>query len=74
MLKGEDLKAMLKELNKLKDTAKVLLEDDEFFEIQAKALRKFHEALIKAGFTSEQAVTITAGKGIGITNTSQYPM
>ena len=50
----------------LKKLLKEYLEDDEIFSLTAKAVKKFHEALIKAGFTEKQATEIVAHQGSGI--------
>lgn len=45
---------------------RMMVEDDELFDLTAQLLKKSHTALIKAGFTEEQATTIVAGQGTGI--------
>lgn len=42
-----------------------LLKNDKFFEVSAQMLKKMHVALIKAGFTEEEALRIVAGQGSG---------
>ena len=36
-------------------------ESDEFFETVASVMKKLYDALLKVGFTEEQAIQITAG-------------
>lgn len=45
---------------------RMILEDDELFELSALLLKKSHSALVKAGFTEDQATVIVAGQGTGI--------
>lgn len=53
-------------LEQLKEMVRMMVEDDELFDLTAQLLKKSHSALIKAGFTEEQATTIVAGQGTGI--------
>jgi len=53
-------------LIELKKISKLMLEDDEIFDLAAQLFKKSHSALIKAGFTEEQATTIIAGQGTGV--------
>jgi len=53
-------------LKQLKEMLRLMIEDDEIFNLAAQLLRKSHSALIGAGFTEEQATTIVAGQGTGI--------
>lgn len=41
-------------------------QNDEIFETLARMMRKMYDALIKAGFTPEQAMQIVASQGAGI--------
>lgn len=52
----EELLEMLREMEKC----------DEFFDIMARMMKKSYEALIKAGFSEEQANHIVASQGTGV--------
>ena len=39
---------------------------DELFDITARILKKSYDAMIKAGFTEEQATKIVAGQGTAV--------
>lgn len=40
--------------------------DDRLFEVMARIIKKFHNALVKEGFTDDQATRIIASQGAGI--------
>ena len=52
----EQLIEMMKEVN----------ESEEVFEQGALMMKNAYDALVKVGFTEEQAITIVAGQGAGI--------
>jgi len=39
---------------------------DEFFDLMARVHKKSFDAMVKAGFTEDQAIRIIAGQGTGI--------
>ena len=53
-------------LEQMKEMLRMVMEDDELFELMAQILKKSHSALITAGFSEEQATTIIASQGSGI--------
>ena len=53
-------------LEQLKEMLKEVVADDELFDLMAQGLKKAHGALIKAGFTEEQATQIVAHQGMSI--------
>lgn len=53
-------------LEETKDMVRMMVEDDELFDLIAQLLKKSHAALIKAGFTEKQATAIVAGKGTSV--------
>jgi hypothetical protein len=53
-------------LEMLKEILQAIVADDEIFDLNAKAMRKMHQALVKNGFTEEQATQIVASQGHGI--------
>jgi hypothetical protein len=53
-------------LKQLKEMLKEVVADDELFDLIAQYHRKAHKALIKAGFTKEQATQIVAHQGVGV--------
>jgi hypothetical protein len=42
---------------------RTMLKRDELFEIGAQMVKKSYDAMIKAGFTEDQALKIVAGQG-----------
>jgi len=50
-------------VEEIKDSMRIILEDDEFFELSAKMYRKMFVELTKSGFTDEEAVLIVAHQG-----------
>jgi hypothetical protein len=55
-------------LGHLKEELREIIGDDELFGLLAQGHKKFLDALIKAGFTEEQATQIVAGQGMGLTD------
>lgn len=53
-------------LEQLKEMLKEVAADDELFELMAKSMKKLHGALIKEGFSEEQATLIVASQGVGM--------
>jgi hypothetical protein len=53
-------------VERLLEMMREVMENDEFFELQANMIKKFYDALVTAGFTEEQALKIVAGQGIGL--------
>lgn len=53
-------------LEQLKEMLKEVATDDELFELMAKTMKKLHGALVKEGFTNEQATQIVASQGMGV--------
>ncbi|KKR48950.1 MAG: hypothetical protein UT86_C0002G0125 [Candidatus Magasanikbacteria bacterium GW2011_GWC2_40_17] len=49
----------------LLEVLKEVVESDELFEVLARATKKAYDAMVKAGFTEEQATRIVAGQGVG---------
>ena len=47
-------------LEQLKEMMKEMLKDKEFFELMAKVNRAYFEALVKQGFTREEAIEIAS--------------
>jgi hypothetical protein len=54
---------MLEELLKM---LREMEECDEFFDIMARMMKKSYDALIRAGFSKEQANHIVASQGTGV--------
>jgi hypothetical protein len=52
-------------LKEFKEILREFVADDELFELTAQIMKKSHTALVKAGFTKEQATQIVASQGIG---------
>ena len=52
-------------LEMVKETLKLVLKDDEMFDLGAKMLRKSYNALLANGFTPDQACHIVAAQGTG---------
>lgn len=53
-------------IERLIELLKEVEENDEFFDLMAHLIKKMYDALIKAGFTEEQAIKIVAGQGAGL--------
>lgn len=53
-------------LGQLKEMLKQVIADDELFALTAEAIRKNHQALIKAGFSEDEAIKIVAVQGMGV--------
>lgn len=53
-------------LEQLKEMLKEMIADDELFDLAAQGMKKCHKALVKAGFTEEQATKIVASQGMGV--------
>ncbi len=58
----EEVQELLKNFRKI---FMEILADNEVFDLGAQVLKKSHIALIKAGFTEEQATVIVAKQGSG---------
>jgi hypothetical protein len=52
-------------IEQLKEMIRELAEDDEIMHLVARAMRKFYNSLIDAGFTPEQAMEIIISQGLG---------
>jgi len=50
-------------LDQVKELLKTVTNDEDFFTLMAEAAKKFYDALLIAGFTEQQATTITAVQG-----------
>ena len=57
-------------LERFKEMLREFVEDDELFDLVAQGLKKSHNALIKAGFTEDQATQIVAHQGTGVSGKS----
>jgi hypothetical protein len=53
-------------LEQIKGMLREMVADDELFAIMAQGYKKAYDALIKAGFTEEQAMQIVANQGMGV--------
>ncbi|MDP2676543.1 MAG: hypothetical protein Q8O83_02580 [bacterium] len=57
----EEIKEALEETKEVtKEVMRIFLEDEEFFVLMAETLGKSHAALMKAGFSREEATNIVA--------------
>jgi hypothetical protein len=57
-------------LEDMKEMMKGIIADDEFFDLMAQGMKKAHDALVRAGFTVQQATAIVAQQGIGFKGNS----
>jgi hypothetical protein len=84
MLRSEDLKEIKEALQALTKDKKLFslviqtlgalvkaMDEQKFFPLLAKATKSFYDALVKAGFTKEQALQIVASKGVGLRTSSR---
>jgi hypothetical protein len=53
-------------VEQLKEMMRELLADDEFYDLLAQGMKKMHDALVRAGFSSEDATRIVSSQGSGI--------
>jgi len=53
-------------IEQLVEMLRAVEENDELFDIMARMMKKSYDALVKAGFTEEQAIKIVAGQGTGV--------
>ena len=53
-------------IEQLVEMLRAVEENDELFDIMARMMKKSYDALIKAGFSEEQATKIVAGQGAGV--------
>lgn len=57
-------------IEELVELMKSIEANEEFFEVLARLMRKMYDALVKAGFSPEEAVKIVASQGTGLKTNS----
>jgi len=60
-------------LEQLKYVIREFVNDEELFDLMAQAMKKMYTALIKAGFSAEEATRIIAGQGMGVKTSRHAP-
>ena len=51
-------------MHEIKEQLKAILADDEVFDLGAQMFKKAYDSLVKAGFASDEALTILARQGV----------